>query len=81
MMVVDPSYQHQGVGQALLQWGLDQADAQSLEVYLESSEDGLRLYEKNDFELVGWNILADEKSEGGSLKWPAMKRRSNSIDL
>ncbi|KAJ7722056.1 acyl-CoA N-acyltransferase [Mycena maculata] len=76
LMVVDPAYQHRGIGQALLQWGLDQADAQSSEVYLESSDDGLQLYEKNGFELVGWNVLADEKSEGGSLKWPAMKRRS-----
>jgi GNAT superfamily N-acetyltransferase len=74
MMVVDPAFQSQGIGKALLQWGLDQADAQSLEVYLESSEDGLRLYEKNGFELIGWNVLTDEKSEGGVLKWPAMKR-------
>lgn len=79
-MAVDPAYQYRGVGQALLQWGLDLADAESLEVYLESSDDGLRLYEKkqNGFELVEWNILADEKSEGGNLKWPALKRGSTS---
>jgi GNAT superfamily N-acetyltransferase len=78
-MVVDPAYQHQGIGQALLQWGFEQADRESLEVYLESSDDGLRLYEKNGFELVGWNVLPDEQSEGGSLKWPAMRRRSTGI--
>ncbi|KAJ7478629.1 hypothetical protein B0H11DRAFT_1279915 [Mycena galericulata] len=38
-MAVDPAYQKQGIGQALLQWGLDQADA---EVYLETSDEGLR---------------------------------------
>ncbi|KAJ7125416.1 hypothetical protein C8R44DRAFT_783048 [Mycena epipterygia] len=78
LIAVDPAYQYRGVGQALLQWGLDQADAESLEVYLESSENGVRLYEKNGFELVGWNVLADEKSEGGSLKWRAMNRGSTS---
>ncbi|KAJ6593171.1 acyl-CoA N-acyltransferase [Mycena capillaripes] len=76
LLMVDPAYQHQRIGLALLQWGLDQADAESLEVYLESSDDGLRLYEKNGFELVGWNTLPDEKSEGGSLKWPALRRVS-----
>ncbi|KAJ7189008.1 hypothetical protein C8R46DRAFT_1206119 [Mycena filopes] len=50
-MAVDPKYQKRGVGQALLRWGLDQADAEGLEAYLESSDDGLRLYEKNGFEL------------------------------
>ncbi|KAF8161792.1 hypothetical protein K438DRAFT_1416794, partial [Mycena galopus ATCC 62051] len=61
LMVVDPAYQYQGIGQALLQWGLDQAVTESLDVYLESSDDGRRLYEKNGFELIGWNVLPDEK--------------------
>lgn len=37
--------------------GLDQADAESLDVYLESSDDGLRLYEKNGCELVSDGIF------------------------
>lgn len=75
-MAVDPKYQKRGVGQALLRWGLDQADAEGLEAYLESSDDGLRLYGKNGFELVGWNVLPDAQSEGGELRWPAFKRGS-----
>ncbi|KAJ7895652.1 acyl-CoA N-acyltransferase [Mycena olivaceomarginata] len=78
LLAVDPAYQYQGVGQALLQWGLDQAASESVAVYLESSDEGKRLYEKNGFELVGWNVLPDEKSPGGSLRWPAMWRHSNS---
>ncbi|KAJ7033455.1 acyl-CoA N-acyltransferase [Mycena alexandri] len=74
LMVVDPKYQRQGIGQALLEWGLNQADAEGLEVYLESSDAGLRLYRKNGFEIVVWNELPDKQSEGGSLKWPALKR-------
>ncbi|KAJ7744678.1 hypothetical protein B0H16DRAFT_1559820 [Mycena metata] len=69
LMVVDPKYQQRGIGQALLQWGLDQADAEGLEVYLESSDDGRRLS-------FGWSALPDEQFEGGVLKWPALKRRS-----
>ncbi|KAJ7033454.1 hypothetical protein C8F04DRAFT_1184149 [Mycena alexandri] len=63
-------------GQALLQWGLDQADAEGLEAYLESSDAGRQLYEKNGFQIVGWNVLPDEQFEGGVLKWPALKRGS-----
>ncbi|KAJ7815671.1 hypothetical protein B0H14DRAFT_2681265 [Mycena olivaceomarginata] len=79
LLAVDPVYQYQGVGQTLLQWGLDQAATESLDVYLEASDAGKRLYEKNGFELVGWNILADEKTPGGSLRWPAMRRCSSSL--
>ncbi|KAJ7189007.1 hypothetical protein C8R46DRAFT_1341629 [Mycena filopes] len=73
-MAVHPKYQKRGVGQALLRWGLDQADAEELEVYLESSDEGLRLYEKNRSKLAAWNVLPDEQNEGGALKWPALKR-------
>ncbi|KAJ7490597.1 hypothetical protein FB451DRAFT_1022800 [Mycena latifolia] len=78
LLFVDPGYQYRGIGQVLLQWGLDHADKHSppLEVYLESSDDGLRLYEKNGFEMVGWNSLPDENSDGGNLRWPALKRRA-----
>ncbi|KAJ7744681.1 acyl-CoA N-acyltransferase, partial [Mycena metata] len=64
LMAVDPKYQRRGIGQALLQWGLDRADAEGLEVYLESSEDGLRLYEKNGFESVAWYEFPREQFEG-----------------
>ncbi|KAJ7286874.1 acyl-CoA N-acyltransferase [Mycena rebaudengoi] len=76
LMVVDPEYQSQGIGRALLQWGLDQADSHSpaLEVYLESSEDGRRLYEKGGFKLAGWNIVKDDEHAEGDLKWLGMKR-------
>ncbi|KAJ7023421.1 hypothetical protein C8F04DRAFT_1134769, partial [Mycena alexandri] len=44
--LVDPKYQQRGIGQALLQWGLDQVDAEGLEAYLESSDAGRQLYER-----------------------------------
>ncbi|KAJ7023420.1 hypothetical protein C8F04DRAFT_1134767 [Mycena alexandri] len=57
LMVVDPKYQRQGIGQALLEWGLNQADAEGVR--------GLLGIERR---------RSTAKSEGGSLKWPALKR-------
>lgn len=50
VLAVDPSHQGQGIGKALLQWGLDEADRLSLVTFLESTKEGRPLYEKFDFE-------------------------------
>nr|GAT51498.1 predicted protein [Mycena chlorophos] len=55
LMFVDPAYQSRGIGKALLRWGLDQADAEGIPAYLEASDEGLPLYQKSGFEVVGWN--------------------------
>jgi ribosomal protein S18 acetylase RimI-like enzyme len=80
-MVVDPEYQSQGIGWALLQWGLDQADSHSppLEVYTESTEAGRRLYEKGGLKVVGWNVVKDDEHPEGDLKWPGMKRDARDL--
>ncbi|CRG89379.1 hypothetical protein PISL3812_06415 [Talaromyces islandicus] len=50
VLAVDPSHQGQGIGKALLQWGLDEADRLGLITFLESTREGRPLYEKYGFE-------------------------------
>ncbi|KAL4771050.1 acyl-CoA N-acyltransferase [Aspergillus nidulans var. acristatus] len=47
-----PKYQGNGVGSALLQWGLDEADRLGLMIYLEATEEGRPLYERFGFEAI-----------------------------
>ncbi|RMY61091.1 hypothetical protein D0863_11396 [Hortaea werneckii] len=49
---VDPDYQRQGIAGALLREGLEQADAQGLPAYLESTPEGALLYPRLGFETL-----------------------------
>jgi len=50
ILAVDPRYQGQGIGKALLQWGLDEADRLGMITFLEATNEGKPLYEKFGFE-------------------------------
>lgn len=50
ILAVDPAYQGRGLASKLLKWGLARADEESVEVYLSSSPEGRRMYEKYGFE-------------------------------
>jgi ribosomal protein S18 acetylase RimI-like enzyme len=49
MVATDPAYQGKGVGSKLMRWGLERADQDGLEAYLEASPDGVRVYEHFGF--------------------------------
>lgn len=46
-------WQRRGVGRFGLQWGLEEADRLGVPVYLEATRDGIALYEKVGFVVVG----------------------------
>ncbi|KAH7093242.1 acyl-CoA N-acyltransferase [Paraphoma chrysanthemicola] len=46
VIAVHPSHQRKGVGQKLLNYGISIAQQTKLPIYIESSRDGIRLYEK-----------------------------------
>ncbi|PYI03678.1 acyl-CoA N-acyltransferase [Aspergillus sclerotiicarbonarius CBS 121057] len=75
-----PSAQGKGVGTALLQWGIEQADKRNARVYLEATTDGYALYQK-----YGWRDLEvmelDFTAFGGvgSQKWFAMMRERGGV--
>lgn len=60
-LIIDPKAQGKGIGSALLQWGLDQADSANppLPVVLESSPAGRPVYEKRGFEIKSTIHLKD----------------------
>lgn len=49
LLATSPNYQGQGVGTALLKWGMEKADALQARIYLEATPEGLPLYIK-----YGW---------------------------
>ncbi|CDZ96455.1 GNAT domain [Phaffia rhodozyma] len=75
LIYVHSDHQGQGVGKALLQWGIDQAESQGVPIYLEATEPGRPVYEKNGFRVVTWSSLpGKDGTEVGAVKWPCMVR-------
>jgi GNAT superfamily N-acetyltransferase len=53
ILCVGPEWQRMGVGKRLLEWGLEKADREGLEVWIEASPAGKGLYEKMGWREVG----------------------------
>ncbi|KAJ5719704.1 hypothetical protein N7493_007282 [Penicillium malachiteum] len=76
-LCVAPRWQSQGVGGSLLNWGIQQADAAGVFIWVHSSESAWRMYQKHGFEIVGTldvdldqyttTAAIDNKGEAG--KW------------
>lgn len=49
MLAVDPKWQRNGIGQMLVQWGLEKAQKEGIPAGLEASEAGCPLYLKWGF--------------------------------
>ncbi|KXL49145.1 hypothetical protein M433DRAFT_158974 [Acidomyces richmondensis BFW] len=52
ILAIDPKFQRQGVGGALVKWGTDKADSLGVETVVESSVYGKGLYLKNGFVFI-----------------------------
>lgn len=73
VVAVHPEYQRQGIGQTLVDYGISVAKQTHLPIYIESSRDGRRLYEKlgcRKLEKCSVKEVADRKSDaiGNSLE-------------
>ncbi|KAH8698934.1 acyl-CoA N-acyltransferase [Talaromyces proteolyticus] len=76
LLVVDKEHQGKGIGKALLQWGLDQADRLGLIAYLEATQEGRPLYEKYGFEPVKEDIFRFSSPDfEGELAYTIMIRQ------
>ncbi|KAJ6781709.1 hypothetical protein PWT90_05714 [Aphanocladium album] len=52
-IVVDENHRRKGIGKALVQWGIDQADKQGRGTWLIATSDGKKLYDSMGYSLVG----------------------------
>ena len=50
--MVDPRFQRQGIGQKLLDWGIETSDRENIVAWLFCRPAGYKLYERN-----GWKIV------------------------
>ena len=64
VLVVDPSFQRQGVGAALLQHVLAQKDMEGVPAWLEATAEGFGLYRKMGFKQCG-EFAIELKEFGG----------------
>ena len=75
MLAVDPTAWKTGVGRSLVQWGIDQAQQESMGshiCFLEASVSGEAFYHKLGFETVGWDSINDKDAPDGVCSWPYM---------
>ena len=49
MVATDPAYQGKGAGSQMMRFGMEKADEEGVEAYLEASPDAVPLYEKFGF--------------------------------
>lgn len=60
IMVVRGGFQARGAGAMMMQWGVDQADAEGVECYLDATPQGKPLYEKSGFrDKLVWPFFDD----------------------
>lgn len=71
-MFLHPSYQRQGAGKLMMDWGCGLADHLGLPAWVEASPEGRGLYEKKGFKLVQWYTKTSQvDAEGSILRRPA----------
>lgn len=54
ILAMGPEWQRMGVGKRLLEWGLEKADREEVEAWIEASPAGKGLYEKMGWKEVGF---------------------------
>ncbi|KAH7396941.1 acyl-CoA N-acyltransferase [Phaeosphaeria sp. MPI-PUGE-AT-0046c] len=64
VVAVHPRYQRRGIGQMLMEYGIGVARTAGLPVYIESSRDGTRLYEKTGCRRLKNPLQAEKKTCG-----------------
>jgi len=60
-----PSHSRRGIGQQLLQWGLERADEEGKSVYISASVQGVGLYRKVGAEVVSERVCMEGEEIGG----------------
>ena len=72
LLCIDPNYQRRGLGTLLVNWGVDKANEEGIDAWLESSPMGKGAYLKAGFKMLGTDRLEEKKAERGYVEWPYM---------
>ena len=65
VLATRPEWHRNGAGGMLIKWGVEQADRDGLECYIEASPDGLELYKRYGWEEVEDYDVEYEGEDGG----------------
>lgn len=65
-LVTDPAHRRRGAASALCQWGMDKADANGLECYLESNPEAVNMYKKRGWAEVSTFEIGFQASNGSA---------------
>ena len=64
--LMSPAYQRRGLGSALLQWGIERADAERVPCWVQASPSACTVYTRAGFRVVGFtDHELDEWAPGG----------------
>ena len=80
-IAVAPAYQSRGIGSALIDWGIAEADTAGVFIWVHASEAGHKLFEKHGFEVIGIldlnldDFANDMVHNGGRSQWGHYKFR------
>lgn len=72
LLCISPNHQRKGLGTKLLRWGVDKAEEQGIDAYLESSPMGKRAYLKAGFRVLGMDRVEAKNAKRGYVEWPYM---------
>lgn len=78
VLFTHPDYRRKGVGQQLLNWGMEKADDLRLEIFLDSTSPGRPLYEANGFSYLQENHIRPRKDKP-DRQWQEVEAKVGAI--
>lgn len=78
VLFTHPDYRRKGVGQQLLNWGVEKADELRLDIFLDSTSPGRPLYETNGFSYLQENHIRPRK-DNPDHQWQEVEKKVGAI--
>ncbi|KAH8779968.1 hypothetical protein F5883DRAFT_540965 [Diaporthe sp. PMI_573] len=78
VLFTHPDYRRKGVGQQLLNWGVEKADELRLDIFLDSTSPGRPLYEANGFSYLQENHIRPKKDHADH-QWQEVEKKVGAI--
>lgn len=72
LLAIHPKFQRKGLGTLLVNWGVQRANSQQIDAWLESSPMGKGAYLKAGFKVLGTDTVQEPRAKKGYVEWPYM---------